>query len=64
MRHELADRVELFGFRDQSRRTGVRHPGNTAERLPRGVSIIVIAALSALSWAVLIALLMGIYSLI
>jgi hypothetical protein len=34
-------------------------PGATDARLPTGLSVLVIAALSALTWAVLIFLLMG-----
>jgi len=53
----------LFGF-GQDYKIRLGRAGDTAERLSPGASIIVIAGLSVLAWAVLIALAMSIYSLI
>ena len=53
----------MFGF-GQDYKIRLGRAGDTAERLSPGASIIVIAGLSVLAWAVLIALAMSIYSLI
>jgi len=45
--------------RQGDRKAGLQRHGEAAERLPPGLAIIVIAVLSATSWAVLIALVMA-----
>jgi len=52
----------MFGFCDSDSNVK-RLPGNTVDRLSPGVSIIVIAILSALSWAVLVGLGISVSSL-
>ena len=64
MRHEFAAEARVFGFREDDRRARLGPRGDTIERLSPGAALIVIAVLSALSWAVLIALAIGISSLV
>jgi hypothetical protein len=54
----------VFNFGQHHRKAGLQPSGEAAERLSPGLSIIVIAALSALSWAVLIALLAAVQQLL
>jgi hypothetical protein len=67
MRHEFAPEAQMFSFHrvDQRRprsRSGL--PIETEDRLPVGESVVVIAGLSALSWAVLISIVMGLRALL
>jgi hypothetical protein len=65
MRHDFAGPgVSVFNFRQDHRKAGLQPSGEAAERLSPGLSIIVIAALSALSWAVLIALVVAVQQLL
>jgi hypothetical protein len=47
-------------YRVEERRTGLGPPKETEGRLPLGQSVVVIAGLSVLSWAVLISLFIGV----
>ena len=53
----------MFTFRDD-RKARLQPSGETAERLSPGLSIIVIVLLSALSWALLIALVVVVQKLL
>jgi hypothetical protein len=50
--------------RVDERRAKLRPPTETVSRLPLGQSLVVIAGLSALSWAVLIALFMALRAIV
>ena len=63
MRHEFAPEAQMFSFyrvdqRQARSRSGL--PIETEDRLPIGQSVVVIAGLSALSWAVLISIVMAV----
>jgi len=56
MRQEFAPEAKMSTFhRVDERRAKLGPPTETVSRLPLGQSVVVIAGLSALSWAVLIA---------
>jgi hypothetical protein len=63
MRQEFADRGEMSG-RDHSdeRRAKLLPRDSTDGRLPAGLSVLVIAAFSALAWAVLVILVLGLWA--
>lgn len=65
MRHELASERSMSLFRDLDRRlTGLLPPIETDGRLSPWLSLLVIAALAALSWAILIAIVMALRALL
>jgi hypothetical protein len=60
MRHEFAVEARcLFNFRPDEHKARLGRSGETAEQLSPAMSAIVIAGLSALSWAVLIAIVLS-----
>jgi hypothetical protein len=67
MRHEFAPEAQMSFFHrvDQRQaRPRLGLPIETESRLPVGQSVVVIAGLSALSWAVLISIVMGLRALL
>ena len=62
MRHEFAPEVGMSSYHDDVDRVS---PASRAEKkLPRGVSVLVIGALSAICWAIIIVLGMAVSSLL
>ena len=60
MRHEFAGGAMMASFQPaDERRARPKWTRDAEERLPRGRALLVIAALSVLSWMVLIALFMA-----
>jgi hypothetical protein len=60
MRHEFAPEARMFPFhRVYLRRSRLGLPAEIEGRLPLGQAILVIAGLSALSWAVLISIVLA-----
>jgi len=64
MRHDFAVEARVFDFRQGNKRAKFGQSGGTADRLSPGASIVVIAVLSAFSWAILIALIVAVHSLL
>lgn len=64
MRHEFATEAKMSIFHD----AGPRHPTYSARefdgRLPRKLSVLVIGGLSALSWGVLIGIVMALRAIL
>lgn len=61
MRHEFAPEVGMSSYHDVERGS----PASRAEKkLPRGVSVLVIGALAAICWAIIIVLGMAVSSLL
>ena len=61
MRQGFAPQATMSTFhRVDQRRTRLGPPTDTEVRLPRGQAVVVIAGLSALSWAVVIAIVVAI----
>ena len=57
MRHEFAGEATMSSFESANeRRARLKRTADAEGRLPRGRALLVIAALSVLSWAVVIAL--------
>jgi hypothetical protein len=60
MRHEFAPEAPMSTRHDaDERRARVGRPVETEKRLSAGQAVVVIAALSVLSWVVLIAIVIG-----
>jgi|GraSoi_2013_20cm_1033751.scaffolds.fasta_scaffold311301_1 hypothetical protein len=59
MRHEFAPEARMCTFHRDQRRARPGLPTELEARLPAGQAAFVIASLSAFSWAVLIAIVMG-----
>ena len=65
MRHELAGEVTMASFQPANERhVRLKRTTDTERRLPRGRALLVIAALSVLSWMVLIGLFMALRAIV
>jgi hypothetical protein len=65
MRHEFAGEATMSSFHPANeRRATLKRTTDVEERLPRGRALLVIAALSVLSWVVLIALFMALRAIV
>jgi hypothetical protein len=65
MRHEFAGEATMTSFDSaKERRARLRSTTDVERRLPRGRALLVMAALSALSWVLLIALFMALRAIV
>ena len=65
MRHEFPPEARMFSFlRVDLRRSGLGLPTEIEGRLPLGRAVLVIAGLSALSWAVLILIVLALRAML